>query len=348
MSSSRRSLCRGALILAAVSFAGCSGSQLPASHPGLPALTMPHYVPSARHRDARRSWMSPDAKRLKQLLYISDWDTNDVYVYDYKTRAQVGTLTGFDEPYGQCVDSKGDVFVANFNGASLVEYAHGGSTPIATLSTDGSTIGCSVDKRGDVAAANFVTDSGTGDIQVFAHGGGTPTVYTNGSCAYLWPPGYDDKGNLYVQGESDDFFVCELPAGGNALRTVSVNQKINFGGSVMWDGKYITLTDTEYNGEPDGTGIVQATESSSGDLTVVNETLLQDTCEGSYVDVVQPFIVGEKNTPVNRKQGTAVAGADLWCTSQAYAIWAYPGGGDPARSIASAPPAYGQAVSIAP
>jgi hypothetical protein len=89
--------------------------------------------------------MSPDARTVKKLLYISDLSTNDVYVYDDQSGKAVGTLTGFNEPYGQCVDKKGDVWITNFQGKSVVEYAHGGAKPIHALNTDGSSDGCSVD-----------------------------------------------------------------------------------------------------------------------------------------------------------------------------------------------------------
>ena len=70
-------------------------------------------------------------------------------------------LTGFATPYGECVDEKGDVFILNFDGESIVEYAHGGTAPIATLNDPGEKpSGCSVNPAtGDLAVTNF---SGTG------------------------------------------------------------------------------------------------------------------------------------------------------------------------------------------
>ncbi len=61
---------------------------------------MPHYVQRAVHPDRNRSSMLPNAKVSKALLYVGDDSTNDVYVYDYKSGKLVGTLTGFDGPYG--------------------------------------------------------------------------------------------------------------------------------------------------------------------------------------------------------------------------------------------------------
>jgi hypothetical protein len=43
------------------------------------------------------------------------------------------------EPFGECSDSAGDVFVAAYanssmNSSTIYEYAHGGTSPVATLS----------------------------------------------------------------------------------------------------------------------------------------------------------------------------------------------------------------------
>ncbi|MGB8907824.1 MAG: hypothetical protein WCC84_03655 [Candidatus Cybelea sp.] len=54
--------------------------------------------------DHRTSWMAPDARR-KDLLYISD-ETGDVYVFSYPRGELKGTLTGFADPQGECVDKR--------------------------------------------------------------------------------------------------------------------------------------------------------------------------------------------------------------------------------------------------
>ena len=89
-----------------------------------------------------KSWMSPAAKQIKKLLYISDWGTNDVFVYDFEKGTLVGQLTGFNSPYGQRVDTKGDIWITSFGASSVVEYAHGGSQPLKTLTTDYEPLGC--------------------------------------------------------------------------------------------------------------------------------------------------------------------------------------------------------------
>jgi hypothetical protein len=80
---------------AAAFLAGCSGgsqSGAALSPPVLPlslwkgqgdyaqrdaALTMPHYVQRPVHPDRGRSWMAPNAKNDKELLYVGDDEIND-------------------------------------------------------------------------------------------------------------------------------------------------------------------------------------------------------------------------------------------------------------------------------
>jgi hypothetical protein len=116
----------------------------------------------------------------------------------------------------------------------------------------------------------------------------------------------------------------------------------------MWDGKYITLTDQDAGGNPSSpaTTIYQMSEQGSGNLAVVGTTPLQDNCNGSQVDVMQPFIAGRKNTPVNTTQGEVVIGSNLSCANRVDA-WKYPAGGQPIAAANPAPTSpYGQAVSV--
>ena len=112
--------------LVAVVLAACGGSQSLGGSAGSGAM-MPG-VPADRHA----AYMAPDAKKKGALMYAGDWATNDVFVYDYPSGKQVGMLTGFDAPYGMCVDKKGDIYISNFYNGTVVEYAHGGTSPLKT------------------------------------------------------------------------------------------------------------------------------------------------------------------------------------------------------------------------
>ena len=160
----------------------------------------------------------------------------------------------------------------------------------------------------------------------------------------MWPAGYDNKGNVFVEGQFTNIAVCWLPVGAKAMRAISFNQGIRFPGSVMWDGKFVTLTDQNYSGSQ-STAIYEVTRSR-GALAAVRTVALSDTCTSQFSDVQQPFIVGRKNTPANDAQSNVVVGGNLYCGNR-FDYWAFPSGGNPTSSLISAPlEPYGQSVSI--
>jgi hypothetical protein len=326
---------------------GCAGPESPMDVPG----ALPQGRPGHE-----KSWMAPDAKNIKKLLYVSDGN-DTVYVFNYKTEALVGKLTGENGlSQGQCVDKLGDVWLieyGNIDGVlgSAVEYAHGGSTPLKTLSTEGTSVGCSIDPTsGDLAVANGSNaGSGPPNVAVFKNASGTPKLYYNYYCGTPLPPGYDQKGDLYVEGDEGGSGlsnpVCVLPRQGKALRPVRINVRIPIPEGVMWDGKYITLA-TEVGVDPK-TAIYQMAKNSSGDLKKVGQTVLTDSCYGDRAEVRQPFIVGSANTPANKQQGNVVVGGNMPCVPR-FDYWTYPAGGNPIEAFLVPFGGSSQSVSIAP
>jgi hypothetical protein len=340
------SRCALGICVAGAMLAGCNGLQPPIGASGAISQTSAFAAHVAR---AGASWMLPEAKSIKRLLYLSD-GSQAVYVYDYANGKQVGELTGLNGTSGECVDAKGDVFIANFTGGDVVKYARGGTKPLATFHTNGNAIGCAVDKNDDLAAANLYDFSSyrPGALCLWKHGKGNGACYLGtGPCFYIYSPGYDDKGNVIFEGQGDIATgVCAVLSGTSKVTTLSYNGASCCGGAVMWDGKYIAVTDLEVVGSSVQTTIARATLSGTT-LTIRSETSLSDTCgvDGG-VEVNAPFIVGTKNTPVNDKQGTALIGGNLACDgSGGLAFWHYPPGGNPYRSVGFAP--AGEAVSIA-
>lgn len=321
---------------ALAAWTGCAGCvQMPAAAPQADAVARTLSMPLVRdlqvppHRDRGRSWMLPEARHKSILVYSGDWTTDDVDVYDYPSGKQVGSLAGFDEPYGGCVDAKGDVFVVNFGNGTAVEYAHGGTTILNTYSPGGEPIGCSVDKKGDVAVTSF----SPGGVTVYAGGNSSDgTSYSDGlSCEYQWQMGYDNKGNLIGVGQRSQITICALLAGATSETTLSTQGiTIYTSGGTMWDGKYIALTDQTANDQHD-TGIVEASLSGTT-LTGHGEAIVGDKCNDE--DDVNPFILGKRNTPINKRQGTLVVGTTPSCSYAAgIYFWHYPQGGNPYGSF---------------
>lgn len=134
--------------------------------------------------------------------------------------------------------------------------------------------------------------------------------------------------------------------------TTDVN--IHDGGGMMWDGKYMTLSDIvnkHHRGKiHQETVIYQMAEDSHGNLTRVGETVL--SCHGRRIRQPssppleqQPFIVGSTNTPITKRQGNVVVFANKLCP-QKFNYWTYPSGGTAFRALHL--PSTGESVSFAP
>jgi len=209
----------------------------------------------AVHADRSRSWMAPDAKK-NDLLYVADNGTNDVYVYSYPRGKLMGTLTGFNTPGGLCTDRAGDVFVTNVFDWDVLEYAHGGTSPIETLSQDPETYpdGCAVDpKTGNLAVIDSASGGelnvdpnsvGPGQVVIYRHAQGTPKFYK--AIYFPYNAGYDNAGNLFVDGEGagfSPFEFSELRKGKNTFTPIALNQSFELAGGVQWDGTHIAVGD---------------------------------------------------------------------------------------------------------
>ena len=195
--------------------------------------------------------MLPEAKGA-DLLYVSDLEDQSVFVYTYgRAHKLVGTLTGFFNPEGLCVDKMGNVWVTNdssYGDHQVIEYAHGATSPLQTLDNPyGNVNGCAVDpKSGDLAVANFWGPTEhAGGISIYAHGKGSPVSYNDPNIYYYYFCGYDDAGNLYTDGldYGSSFGFAVLPKGKKSFKDVSLNQAIYLPGGVQWDGEHLAVGD---------------------------------------------------------------------------------------------------------
>ncbi len=129
-----------ALCVAATMLAGCGGSQPLIGNPG----AAPQGRAITQQAAQGKSWMLPEAKR-DDLLYATD-NAGFVHVFSYPAGKEVGTIVVAGDPLGACVDRAGNVWVARFRMTSVVEYAHGGTSPIGDVGTyPNNPWGCAVD-----------------------------------------------------------------------------------------------------------------------------------------------------------------------------------------------------------
>lgn len=274
--------------------------------------------------------MAPNLEK-RDLLYLSDDGDGNVYVYSFPGAKLVGTLTGLSFPAGECVDRAGDVWIVEEGPNDIVKYAHGGSTPIATLTDpNNGPQGCAVDPTtGNLAVANAQTlSAGPGSVAVYANATGTPTLYTDSRMKFVLFVTYDENGNLYANGVDSSlaYRLAELRKGANTLTPIAFKQRIVQASNIQWNGKYLAVGD---GGGVVGTGtpVIYHVNVAHSIGKVVGATSLTGT-----TGVFQFFIHG--NTFIGPNLG-----------NENVMLWSYPDGGAPTKSIGGFNDPFGAAVS---
>ncbi len=271
--------------------------------------------------------MLPEKK--KSILIYAAAYSREVDVYEYSDGNLVGTLTGIEGPAGGCVDAKGDVYITTAYG-EILEYAHGGTKVLKKIQLGGMLLGCSVDSNGDVA----VTSSDRGEVTVFAGGNPKKAITYSSVCTHQWTMGYDHSGNLIGVGEtsSGGRAYCALLSGAKRISSLSFSGTIDLPGGTMWDGKHIALGDQRAGGHF-YSGAYPSTLRGSTLSPIGREVTFTDSCHNDYADILNPFIVGKMNTPVNDSQAKVVVGTNVWCANGGYIeFWHYPQGGKPFKT----------------
>lgn len=275
--------------------------------------------------------MAPDATKF-DLLYVSDFETNDVYAYSFPEGKLVGKLAGilkhFIYPTGLCADAAGNVYIPDSANSTVLEYAHGGTKRLRTLRDPNEyPFSCAVDARsGDLAVVNLESIDGAGGISVYARALGHPKKYSYGFVYKFYFDGYDGAGNLFIDASYDvpsqPFTFLELPHGAKSLRQVTLNNDFKTGGGVAWDGKHLGVADSSTS-----TVYRFAIPRDTGKL--VGSTPLR-TCS-----FVTQFFVAN---------GTIVAPC---FHGKSVMFWKYPAGGQPVKRIDGFGEPFGATLSRA-
>ncbi len=213
----------------AVLIAGC-GSQLPSAKATVSADRL-QSVP-------RGSWMMPGTSS-EDLLYavgFSDSTGNKIYVLSYPAGQLVGQLDV--EASGLCSDTKGNVYVTNRD--AVIEYPHGGTTPVYTYRVPGaSTANCAVEPTsGNLAVTFYCPVCGYQTLAIFPNGSSTSTRY-DAPDAYV--VAYDGARNLFLV-NYDGQGLAELPADSSSFKGITLSGDIGQDhGQAQWDGKYLAI-----------------------------------------------------------------------------------------------------------
>jgi hypothetical protein len=176
----------------------------------------------------------------QDLLYITGIDR--VNVFSYPGGKPKGVLTGFDSPVGDCVDKTGNIFVTNQIPPRIYEFAHGGSKRIAVLDvvkTEVNPVGCAIDPvTGNLAVTGFSSGA-----EVFKKARGKPVFYSDKGFYDMEFCAYDDKGNLFVNGNvtMKRSALVELVKGDTKFTNIALDIPTNHTGGVQWTGKRLAV-----------------------------------------------------------------------------------------------------------
>jgi hypothetical protein len=186
-------------------------------------------------------------KGIGPFQYIANFGSgsvgNSILEFDYpKSDASIGSIS-VTAPRGECTNvlfgtGKGTFWVTSSSG--LYEFKVGDANPIRVL-LSAQTVGCAIDP----ATGDLATTSQSNSVFIFRHARGKGKLYLSPLRITLYD-GYDSSGNLFVDGFSSGstFGFVELPKGSKSWKTLS-GASVGFPGAVQFDGKYITVTDTE-------------------------------------------------------------------------------------------------------
>ena len=286
------------LLCAALALAACS-SQGGAQSPIGAAEIFSGRAPGAAPNHAP-SWMLPGAKREK-ILYVSYFYGNDVLAYTYPGGQNVGMITGIPDAQGLCTskESGGNWWVVATGANEVLEFAHGGTTPLFTINTmDDQPGSCAVDPTTGNLAVTMLT---TSKVMIYKSG-------SIGGTSYMTPfepffSGYDTNGNLYIDGSGSS--VARLRHGATSWQPITLNQSFVFPGGVQWHNGDLAVGDQD-------TSNVYEYKIRGMDGTLQGTTPLDGGGAGGFWIQGEQLIAGYQGN---------------------IGIWSFPTGGSPTQTI---------------
>lgn len=293
---------------AAATLVGCALRQ-PQGNGG----ALPQALPIGTHAAHDGAFMLAKAQGA-DLIYVSDRWKKIVNVYAYPTGERVGRLTGFSSPLGECADRRGNIWIVDSD--KVVEYARGGTAPIASLSAKGTA--CSINLRnGDLA----LTSASPAELWVYKNAKGTPSAYSYPAAPGFFYCTYDSAGNIFITADSTSNQLAELAKGASTIVTIAY-PRVGYLGSAFWDGSYLVVAESgEFN---------------------VPATLDQVSVMGSKATIVSSIVLYGRHNAKSNEPGAQYALFDRTIIGPGHSprrearfvnFWQYPNGGAAFKTV---------------
>ncbi|MFY9719471.1 MAG: hypothetical protein WAK16_07485 [Candidatus Cybelea sp.] len=204
------------------------------------------------------SWMLPEASG-EDLIYATSTSGNAIYAFSYPTGKLVGKIvppSGTISLQGLCADNLGYFYVTSFSGrhgghgaaGHLYKYRHGATRPKTDFTFGGTEpFGCAFDATTKTLAVSAISLGVTAGFVETIPISGSGKIYYSYYVSNYYYCGYDDKGNLFVNGTGAGpvMYLEELRKGASGLKELALNRSLSDSaiGQVQWDGRNITLED---------------------------------------------------------------------------------------------------------
>ena len=283
------------------------------------------------HSAKARPWtLAPAAS--SNLAYVADSMSDALFVFTYMPNAMkyVAYIPLGSSPIAECVDKAQDVWVVT-SSSLLLEFAHGGTTPIRTIDTPNLIpYGCSVDAAtGDLAVAGADFNGGVGAVFVYKQAKGVPRdvvddQYELSDCAY------DGKGTLYADRDviNTDIGIDVLPKGAKNFHFMTSNQSFRRPGGMQWVAPYLDVADSDDN-------VIYRFAVSNGHISLDDSITLGQTSRVGLFAIYRKRIVAPQSSVDAVKNGLLN-------------IYQYPEGGTRVRTIGGMSLPAAVAISLAP
>jgi hypothetical protein len=286
--------------------AGCGGSQATVTN------GMPQAPGSATQVSQRESRAFPRTTSQQDLLYVAD-GKSDIVVLSYPDGSPVQTLSIPSEAWGLCSDASGDVFVTEYDAYQVVEYAHGGTSPINTLPLNQRPADCSWDPTtGNLA----VVEHDTPTIAIFNDAQGSAQSYSDSNFTNFDYCAYDDNGNLFVDGVTtkggEPVALTKFSTTTGEFTDIALPKKLPGLGALQWDGKYLAIDDAARRSNR-----IYQVEVSGSSGKVVGTTSLSGRLNQDWMWIQNDTVI----FPIYEGRGQGIG------------LWAYPAGGKPTKTL---------------